>query len=151
MVAHGYSSSSLARAIRWTLKPHFLAVYFMHWSQASANLPTMNLVYLSLEISITSINSCGNSIELCISHLLVINATWCSANNGRKRKHSMNLYPARRVFSLAWLLTLTKSFAWLVCRVVGSMQDRNFCSQGTEPFDFHFRFFNGFIANYQKQ
>ena len=115
-------------------------------------MSTMKLVYLSWKIaSIISINSCSNSIELCISHFLVINATWCSAKNGRKRKHSMNLYPARRVFSLAWLLTLTKSFAWLVCRVVGSMQDRNFCSQGTEPFDFHFRFFNGFIANYQKQ
>ena len=88
MVAHGYSSSSLARAIRWILKPHFLAVCFMHRSQASAKLPTMNLVYLSLEISITSINSCGNSIELCISHLLVINAT---CKTGRKRKHSMNL------------------------------------------------------------
>ena len=76
---------------RWTLKPHFLAVCFMHWSQASAKLPTMKLVYLSLEISITSINWCGNSIELCISHLLVINVTWCSAKTGRKRKHSMNL------------------------------------------------------------
>ena len=91
LVAHGYSSSSLARAIRWTLKPHFLVVCFMHWSQASAKLPTMKLVYLSLEISITSVNSYGNSIELCISHLLVINATWCSAKTGRKRKHSMNL------------------------------------------------------------
>ena len=28
-------------------------------------------------------------------------------------------YPASRVFSLAWLLAFTKSFGWLVCRVVG--------------------------------
>ena len=27
--------------------------------------------------------------------------------------------PASRGFSLAWLLVLTKSYAWLVCRVVG--------------------------------
>ena len=35
---------------------------------------------------------------------------------------------------LAWLLAFTKSFAWLVCRVVGlftpRLQDRNLCSQG---------------------
>ena len=28
-------------------------------------------------------------------------------------------YPASRAFALAWLLAFTKSFAWLVCRVVG--------------------------------
>ena len=33
-------------------------------------------------------------------------------------------YPARRGFSLAWLLAFTKSFAWLVCRVVGLFTTR---------------------------
>ena len=64
-------------------------------------------------------------------------------------------YPARGGFSLAWLLAFTKSFAGLVCRVVGlftpyktnqlrdrqatrttsltlkAMRERNFCSQGS--------------------
>ena len=60
-------------------------------------------------------------------------------------------YPASRGFSLARLLAFTKSFAWLVCRVVDwgrktnqlrdrqatrttsktlkALQERNFCSQ----------------------
>ena len=122
------------------LPKNHICLLFVSFHAAASKMSTMKLVYLSWKISsIISINSCSNSIVLCISHLLVIIATWRSAKTDRKKKHSMNLYPASRVFSLAWLLTFTKSFAWLVCRVVGSMQERNFCSQGTKHFDFHFR------------
>ena len=34
------------------------------------------------------------------------------------------LYPAVRGLSLAWLLAFTKSFAWLVCRIVGLFTPR---------------------------
>ena len=43
--------------------------------------------------------------------------------------------PASRGFSLVWRLAFTKSFAWLISRVVGllmlkAMQQRNLCSLG---------------------
>ena len=34
----------------------------------------------------------------------------------KSRGHQSILYPASRGFSLAWLLTFTKSFRWIVCR-----------------------------------
>ena len=33
-------------------------------------------------------------------------------------------YPASRAFSLAWLLVFTKSFVYLVCRIVGLFTPR---------------------------
>ena len=39
--------------------------------------------------------------------------------------YPLSTYPASRGFSLAWLLALTKSFAWLVCRVVVALWDVN--------------------------
>ena len=41
-------------------------------------------------------------------------------------------YPASRGFSLAWLLECTKSFAWLVSRVVGLFKWRKQTNYATE-------------------
>lgn len=65
----------------------------------------------------------------------------------------MNLYTAGRVFSLAWLLTFTKSFGWLVCRVVGSRKRetsaRRVLNILISIFEKQFIVY-GFIAKYQK-
>ena len=65
----------------------------------------------------------------------------------------MNLYSAGRVFSLAWLLTFTKWFAWLVCRVVGSCKRetsaRRVLNILISIFEKQFIVY-GFIAKYQK-
>ena len=45
--------------------------------------------------------------------------------DNRERARETNfVYPASRGFSLAWLLAFTKSFACLVCRVVGLFTPR---------------------------
>ena len=65
----------------------------------------------------------------------------------------MNLYTAGRVFSLVWLLTFTKSFGWLVCRVVGSRKRetsaRRVLNILISIFEKQFIVY-GFIAKYQK-
>lgn len=65
----------------------------------------------------------------------------------------MHLYTAGRVFSLAWLLTFTKSFEWLVCRVVGSRKRqtsaRRVLNILISIFEKQFILY-GFIAKYQK-
>ena len=69
-----------------------------------------------------------NGVQVCspFKVLLTINLHYtCTYTHGH-----YYAYPARGGFAVAWLLAFTKSFAWLVCHIVGLLHPmRNLCGE----------------------